>query len=68
VRTLNGVTLRGFSYRDGQLDLDLEGGSPAVLDQLRQTLSQQPGLQSDVRTLQRDGRVESKVTLKRAAS
>ena len=62
------ITLRGFSYREGQLDLDLEGGSPAVLDQLRQKLNQQPGLQIEVRTTQREGRMESKVTLKKAPS
>ena len=62
------VNLRGFSYRDGQLDLDLEGGSPAVLDQLRQKLNQQTGLQVEMRATQREGQVESKVTLKRSPS
>jgi len=62
------VTLSGFNYRDGQLDFDLEGGSPAVLDQLRQKLSQQPGLQTEVRTTQREGQLQSKVTLKRTPS
>ncbi|HHW78222.1 MAG TPA: type II secretion system protein GspL [Xanthomonadaceae bacterium] len=62
------VTLRGLSYRDGQLDLALEGGDPAVLDQLRQQLNQQSGLQIEMRTTQREGQVESKVTLKKAAS
>jgi len=62
------VVLRGFSYRDGQLDLSLQGGSPAVLDQLRQQLNQQTGLQAEIRTTQREGQAESKVTLKRAAS
>ncbi|MFO1371278.1 MAG: type II secretion system protein GspL [Candidatus Competibacteraceae bacterium] len=63
-----GVTLRGFNYRDGQLDLDLEGSSPAALDQLRQRFNQQSGLRTEVRTTQRDGQVESKVTLKKAPS
>ena len=62
------VTLRGFSYRDGQLDLDLEGGNPAVLDQLRQKLNQQTGLQIEMRTTQREGQLQSKVTLKRTPS
>ncbi|MFZ1642222.1 MAG: type II secretion system protein GspL [Candidatus Contendobacter sp.] len=62
------VTLRGFSYRDGQLDLDLEGGNPAVLDQLRQKLNQQMGLQVEMRTTQREGQLQSKVTLKRTPS
>ncbi|MBL8250127.1 MAG: type II secretion system protein GspL [Candidatus Competibacter sp.] len=62
------VVLRGFNYREGQLDLSLQGGNPAALDQLRQQLSQQPGLQAEMRTTQREGQMESKVTLKKAAS
>ncbi|MFZ4790190.1 MAG: type II secretion system protein GspL [Candidatus Competibacteraceae bacterium] len=62
------LTLRGLSYRDGQLDLALDGGSPAVLDRLRQQLEQQPGLRTELRSTQREGQVESKVTLKKAAS
>ena len=62
------LTVRSLSYRDGQLDLALDGGSPAVLDRLRQQLEQQPGLRAEVRTTQREGQVESKVTLKKAAS
>ena len=62
------VTLGGFNYREGQLDLDLEGGSPALLDQLQQKLSQQPGLQIEMRTTQREGQLQSKVTLKRTPS
>lgn len=62
------VLLRGINYRDGQLDLNLEGGSPAALDQLRQNLHQQPELQVEMRTTQREGQVESKLTLKRTAS
>ncbi|MCC8999596.1 MAG: type II secretion system protein GspL [Candidatus Contendobacter sp.] len=63
-----GVTLRGFNYRDGQLDLDLEGGNPAVLDQLQQRLNQQTGLQVEMRTTQREGQMDSKVILKRTPS
>lgn len=62
------VTLRGFSYRDGQLDLDLGGGNPAVLDQLRRKLDQQVGLRIEMRATQREGQMESKVTLKRTPS
>ncbi len=63
-----GVTLRGLGYRDGQLDLDLEGDNSAVLDQLRRTLDQQPGLRIEMRATQREGRVEGKITLKRPPS
>lgn len=62
------IILRGFNYRDGQLDLSLQGGNPAALDQLRQQLNQQPGLQAEIRTTQREGQVESRVTLRKAAS
>lgn len=61
------ISLRGLNYRDGQLDLSLQGGAPAVLDQLRQQFNQQPSLQVEMRTTQRDGQAESKVTLKKAA-
>ena len=62
------VTLRGLGYRDGQLDLALEGGDPAVLDRLRQQFDRQPGLRMDMRTTQREGQMESKITVKRASS
>lgn len=61
------ILLRGLNYRDGQLDLSLQGGAPADLDQLRQQFNQQPGLQVEMRTTQRDGQAESKVTLKKSA-
>lgn len=62
------ITLRSINYREGQLDLTLEGGNPGVLDQLRQRLEQQPGFRAEMRTTQREGRMDSKVTLKKAAS
>ncbi len=62
------ITLRGLNYREGQLDLTLEGGHPAALDQLRQRLEQQPGIHAEMRTTQHEGRLESKVTLKKVAS
>ncbi|MCP5158531.1 MAG: type II secretion system protein GspL [Gammaproteobacteria bacterium] len=62
------ITLRGLSYRESQLDLALEGGSPATLDQLQQRFEQQPGIHAEMRTTQREGRLESKITLKKAAS
>ena len=62
------VTLRGLGYRDGQLELALGGGDPAVLDRLRQQFERQPGLRMDMRTTQREGQMESKITLKRASS
>ncbi|MCB1777218.1 MAG: type II secretion system protein GspL [Candidatus Competibacteraceae bacterium] len=62
------ITLRSLSYREDQLDLALEGGNPATLDQLQQRLEQQPNIQVEMRTTQREGRLESRVMLKKAAS
>jgi general secretion pathway protein L len=62
------VILRALSYRDGRLSLDLHGGSPAVLDQLQRQLNEQPGLRTEMRTTQREGQVESQVTLTWEAS
>jgi general secretion pathway protein L len=62
------IILHGLSYREGQLDLALEGGNPTVLDQLRQQFEQRPDIRAEMRTTQREGRMESKVTLKKAAS
>lgn len=62
------ITLRSLNYREGQLDLALEGGNPATLDQLRQRFEQQPNIRAEMRTTQREGRLESRVTLKKAAS
>lgn len=60
-----GVALRSLNYRIGQLDLDLEGGNPTVLDQLRQQISQQSGVQAEMRTTQREGQMDSKVSLRK---
>lgn len=62
------ISLRSFSYRDGQLELNLAGGSPATLDQLQQKLRQQTRLRVDLRATQREGQVESKITLQRTPS
>ncbi len=70
-QTLNafqGVTLKGLRYRNSQLDMDLEGGSLEVLDTFKQRLSEQPGLETQMRTSKRDDRIESQVTLRKGAS
>ena len=66
--TLQGVTLRGLRYKENQLDFDLEGSSLEVFDQLKQRLAEQAGLDVQIRTTKREGKVESQVTLKRASS
>ena len=56
------VTLRGLRYKDNQLDLDLEGDSLAVFDQLKQRLSDQSGIRVEMRASKRDNRIESRLT------
>lgn len=58
------VTLVSLDYRAGQLDLALQGGDPATLDQLRQRL-QQPGFSVEMRTTQQAGTSTSTVSLRR---
>lgn len=57
------VTLRGLRYKDNQLDLELEGDSLAVFDQLRQRLSNETGIRIEMRASKRENRVESRLTL-----
>lgn len=64
----DGVTLRGLRYNNERLDLDLEGGSLETLDQLRQRLSEQSGLEAEMRTTKREGKIESQVVLRKAPS
>jgi general secretion pathway protein L len=65
---LPGITLRALRYKDDQLDLDLEGSSLEVLDQLKQRFTQQSNLIAEIRTTKREGKAESQVSLKRAPS
>lgn len=62
------ITIKGITYRDGQLELEIIGGDPATLDGLRQTLNEQGGLQADMRTSQRGDQMESRLSIKRTAS
>lgn len=57
------ITLMRLDYRTGQLDLVLQGGDAASLDQLRQRL-QQPGFTVDMRTTQQEGNSSSNLSLK----
>ncbi|MEE4376253.1 MAG: type II secretion system protein GspL [Candidatus Competibacteraceae bacterium] len=61
------VRLRGLRYKIGQLDMELAGDSLETLDRLRQRLTEQAGLTAQMRTTKREDRIESRVTLKKAA-
>ncbi|NJN46418.1 MAG: type II secretion system protein GspL [Candidatus Competibacteraceae bacterium] len=61
------VRLRGLRYKTGQLDMELAGDSLETLDRLRQRLTEQAGLATQMRTTKREDRIESRVTLTKAA-
>jgi general secretion pathway protein L len=61
------VRLRGLRYKTGQLDMELAGDNLETLDQLRQRLTEEAGLAAQMRTTKREGRIESRVTLRKAA-
>ena len=63
-----GVNVRGLRYKDNQLDLDLEGASLEIFDQLKRRLENQSDLETQMRTTKREGTVESQVTLKKTPS
>lgn len=65
---LKDITLQGLRYRNRQLDLDLEGKSLEILDQLRQRYGEQPDLKAQMRTTKQEDKVRSQVTLTKAAS
>jgi general secretion pathway protein L len=68
LQAVSGVTLRSLRYKENQLDFDLESGSLEVFDQLKQRFGEQTGLDAQIRTTKREGKVESQITLKKAAS
>ena len=61
------IALKGLRYRNDRLDLDLEGGSLETFDRLKQSLGQQPGMETQMRTSRRDDRIQSQVTLRVAS-
>jgi len=61
------VRLRGVRYKTGQLDMELAGDNLETLERLRQRLTEQAGLATQMRTTKRENLIESRVTLKKAA-
>ncbi|MDX1657121.1 MAG: GspL/Epsl periplasmic domain-containing protein, partial [Candidatus Competibacteraceae bacterium] len=61
------IALKGLRYRNDRLDLDLEGGSLETFDRLKQSLGQQPGMETQMRTSRREDRIQSQVTLRVAS-
>ena len=68
IQELPGVTLRSLRYKENQLDFDLEGGSLEVFDQLKQRFAEQVGLDTQIRTTKKEDKVQSQITVKKAAS
>ncbi len=65
---LNNVRLQGLRYNNGQLDLDLAGGSLEIFDQLKARLQEQVDLSAQLHTTKREGQVQSRLTLKGSTS
>lgn len=66
--TLNQMTLRSLRYKENQLDLELEGGSLELMDQLKQLYHEQSNIDVQMRTTKREAKVQSQVTLSKSPS
>ncbi len=65
LRGTNGVEVQGANYRDGQLDLELTVDNLQLLDQLKQSLSNNTGLVADIQsaTADADRKVKSRLRI-----
>lgn len=59
------ITLRGISYKDRQLEVDLEAGDMQALDQLKQRLMQSALAVEIASTAARDGKVDGRLHIRR---
>lgn len=59
------VRVRGLRYNNQQLDFDLTGDSLETLEQLRQKLTEQADLETEMRTSKREDRIESLLSLRK---
>lgn len=64
-----GLELQRFSYRDGHLDIALTISDLQALDQLKQRLASEAGLQVEIQSASaRNGKVEARMQLRRGTS
>lgn len=59
------MRVRGLRYNNQQLDFDLTGDSLETLEQLRQKLTEQADLETEMRTSKREDRIESLLSLRK---
>jgi general secretion pathway protein L len=67
VRSAQGINVRGASYRDGRLDLDLQADSLQLLDSLKQSLISSGQMSAEIQsaTTESDQKVKSRIRIQR---
>jgi general secretion pathway protein L len=70
LRATQGVNVRGASYRDGRLDLDLQADSLQILDGLKQALSGGGQMQAEIQSATTDAeqKVNSRIRVQGVGS
>jgi general secretion pathway protein L len=69
LRSATGIKLTGINYRDGTLSLGVSAGSLQSVDQLREQLLSQAGLEVEIQSASsREGKVNSRLLIKEGAS
>ncbi|MFC1772556.1 type II secretion system protein GspL [Pseudomonadota bacterium] len=66
VRTAKGITVKGASYRDGRLDLDLQADNLQLLDTLKQALVSGGGMHAEIQSATTDDskKINSRIRIK----
>ncbi|NHZ69901.1 MAG: hypothetical protein GWP20_01565, partial [Thermotogales bacterium] len=70
IRAAKGIDVRGASYRDGRLDLDLLADNLQILDKLKQDLISSGRMEAEIQsaTTERDKKVKSRMRVQGKAS
>ena len=70
IRAAKGIDVRGASYRDGRLDLDLMADNLQILDKLKQDLISGGRMEAEIQsaTTERDKKVKSRMRVQGKAS
>ena len=70
IRAAKGINVRGASYRDGRLDLDLMADNLQILDKLKQDLISGGRMQAEIQsaTTEKDQKVKSRMRVQGKAS
>ena len=70
VRATKGINVRGASYRDGRLDLDLQAENLQILDKLKQALVSSGRMRAEIQsaTSEADQKVSSRIRVQGVGS